>query len=582
MRISRWVGGAVLIALGGSAGTWSADTARKTVPEFTGTFKSMRDGWKVTFTPAVGHHFNPKAPNRLTWAGEDGVFQAGEKPEISEREVVFPFKAPRAVKPYNLQVRAKLYICDDAKTFCMPQDLLFTIMPAENKMEKTAIGAAAATPPLNSPSAKPDEHGFYVNAPDAALREAKAKKRPLLIDFFGIWCPPCNELDALVFRSPEFQAKAKGYVKLKLDADQAVSWPLKERYRVGGYPTVVFATADGDEIGRIVGSRSRTVFVKKVEAAYLARKLPLSKLKSKSEGGDAEASLRLAQVQMDREEYTAAAASFARAHAHKSTVLTMQDRLSWTTAKIKSMPQETEASARAKALREAIQSHPHGVDTLDWGNSLSDLGAAQKDSAMEAEGLQVLFTAADFLLKQDEAYWAAGEIELTRADVLQIQASAYKQKGDKSAAKTAYAAAALEYEKKMAQHGLSADVERGFNLERAYCLAESGKRAEAEALYARLEQTYPDEFTFFYAHASLLRREKDFKAAEPLARKAHALSYGDNRLRATELLAKVLVETSKRDEAKAIVAKVLADTPLPGDPQIRTHRYVQNLKKLEL
>ena len=43
------------------------------------------------------------------------------------------------------------------------------------------------------------KNGFLVNQPEEALRLAQKEKRPLLIDFFGIWCPPCNELDQEVF-----------------------------------------------------------------------------------------------------------------------------------------------------------------------------------------------------------------------------------------------------------------------------------------------------------------------------------------------------------------------------------------------
>ena len=37
-----------------------------------------------------------------------------------------------------------------------------------------------------------------------AFVSAKKTGKPLLISFFGIWCPPCNELDETVFESLTF------------------------------------------------------------------------------------------------------------------------------------------------------------------------------------------------------------------------------------------------------------------------------------------------------------------------------------------------------------------------------------------
>src|SRR5262249_25000606 len=98
-------------------------------------------------------------------------------------------------------------------------------------------------------------HGFVLNQPDQALALAQREGKPLLIDFFGIWCPPCNRLDEEVFSNPSFQKEAHHFVLLKLDADSDLSWDLKSKYKVGGYPTLVFANPDGEELSRVVGFR---------------------------------------------------------------------------------------------------------------------------------------------------------------------------------------------------------------------------------------------------------------------------------------------------------------------------------------
>ena len=119
--------------------------------------------------------------------------------------------------------------------------------------------------------AKKNAHGFWVNEEDEALKEATKLKKPILIDFFGIWCPPCNQLDELVFSQAEFKQAAKKFVLLKMDADNEKSWVLKSKYNVGGYPTIIMAQVEdhqaGNEIDRIVGYYPTNVITAKMNEA---------------------------------------------------------------------------------------------------------------------------------------------------------------------------------------------------------------------------------------------------------------------------------------------------------------------------
>jgi protein disulfide-isomerase len=78
------------------------------------------------------------------------------------------------------------------------------------------------------------EDGLFGRDIDAAFRQAKKLNRPLLIDFFGTWCPPCNQLDETVFSTPKFYKKSRSFVLLKVDADDQSSWVLKDKYRING------------------------------------------------------------------------------------------------------------------------------------------------------------------------------------------------------------------------------------------------------------------------------------------------------------------------------------------------------------
>lgn len=96
---------------------------------------------------------------------------------------------------------------------------------------------------------------------EQAKQRAKAEKKVILADFTGSdWCHWCKVLQKEVFDTPEFKAWAKtSLVLLEVDfpakkqqaaaLKQQNEW-LRKRHKIEGYPTIVFLTADGKELGR--------------------------------------------------------------------------------------------------------------------------------------------------------------------------------------------------------------------------------------------------------------------------------------------------------------------------------------------
>jgi hypothetical protein len=74
---------------------------------------------------------------------------------------------------------------------------------------------------------------------------------------------------------------------------------------------------------------------------------------------------------------------------------------------------------------------------------------------------------------------------------------------------------------------------------------------------------------------------KKLDEANGLAGKALEFSYGDNRLRAVHLLARILKGQGRAAEGRALIEKALATAALPKDESVRTHRYVKNLRELQ-
>jgi YHS domain-containing protein/thiol-disulfide isomerase/thioredoxin len=98
-----------------------------------------------------------------------------------------------------------------------------------------AIGLCLAWCAVGSaPAAEPPRLVWHTDF-QKAQKESATSGLPLLVHFYGTNCPPCRQMEAEVFRSPEFQkAMAGGFVLVKLESrkDRA----LLERFEIRSVP----------------------------------------------------------------------------------------------------------------------------------------------------------------------------------------------------------------------------------------------------------------------------------------------------------------------------------------------------------
>ncbi|MBS1961969.1 MAG: thioredoxin family protein [Bdellovibrionales bacterium] len=424
-----------------------------------------------------------------------------------------------------------------------------------------------------APEKKPT--GFILNDQAGAFKQAKAENKLLMIDFFGIWCPPCNQLDEHVFTAPSFAKQTDGFVKLKLDADADVSWELKSKFKIQGYPTVVFATAEGDEIGRVVGYRALPLFLREAAKASKRRDESFAKLVAAAEKGDSKAAAKVGSMEFDRGNY-AEAKKFLTASKGAAKDKRLAEKIAMADVelleeKAESGSKDAEAALVA-ALERSVKDFPGTPDSVDRRSTLADkYAAAGKADAAKATRKETIRVAEDLISHPKRLEG----LDYTVADLRQWVAMTFESDGDVAAAKAAWRTAAKEYRGLM-----KTDDERGYSLELAYCLWKSGDVAGAEAVYKKFEGLYPNEFTFYHAHANMDFELKKYDEALALQEKAFAYSYGDNKLRAGYNLARILKTQGKKKEAIAAAEKTLAEVKLPADTSIRSHRSAKRLRKL--
>jgi thiol:disulfide interchange protein DsbD len=103
-------------------------------------------------------------------------------------------------------------------------------------------------------SPKGDTHLAWLSDEAAAVADARAGNRPLLVDFSASWCLPCKELEVQVFARPEVAKVMSRFTLLRLDLtkeeDDARLAPVKRKYGAETLPAVRIVGRDGTIVGR--------------------------------------------------------------------------------------------------------------------------------------------------------------------------------------------------------------------------------------------------------------------------------------------------------------------------------------------
>jgi len=108
---------------------------------------------------------------------------------------------------------------------------------------------------------------------DSALSEAKGSGKLVMADFYTDWCGWCKKLDKDTYSDTSVEEIASQFVCVKVNGD--THRDLAARYRVRGYPMIIFLDQDGKVVDTIIGYLGPQDMLRRMQA--LVKKAPVVK-----------------------------------------------------------------------------------------------------------------------------------------------------------------------------------------------------------------------------------------------------------------------------------------------------------------
>ncbi len=446
------------------------------------------------------------------------------------------------VRGEQITGQLEVSLCDAKSGLCRMTEWTLEGRVPELKKGALAMVVQATARPDDAPdhAASPFGPDATADPAEVAFEAATADGGGVLLDFSAAWCPPCNLLAAEVLHAEPAPTELEGWHVAILDVDHASSWVLKDRYDVGGYPTVVAVAADGTELSRVVGYPGEQPFLDWLATAKMSPDAE-DLARDPADVGTARAA-ELAHKLVVAHEMEAAEPWIERASE-------APERVPFRMARFGREPSVEDA-------RWLLDNAPERIG--EWGGSSLDLAEDYPDVVREVLDASLAATEGPDVA---DIFWAYAQLESDPAD---------QRRWYGAAAATLRAA-------------LSGDPEH----DRAYyswlsrLMEQAGNTEQALAFLGEQARRFPDEPTFELAAATMLNRAERWD--ESLARSEAALktAWGDNALRVARARAEALVAVGRADEAKELVQQTLADIPAPeGELDVRTPKYREQLQKV--
>lgn len=219
----------------------------------------------------------------------------------------------------------------------------------------------------------------------AAQQAASGSGRPVMVDFFGPGCGPCEELETITLAAPAVVARATRFECVRINAAREPE--AATRYLVSYYPTVAFLDADGTLVHEREGFVAPTQFLDVMQTALTAHEALVSARLMVAEVGEKAAPPQAIDIARD----FAAARQHAQAARWAGLALEGdaedRTRASALLTRGQALLEAGEAERAVEPLLSYLTEYPHAQEM--WRARLR-LGAAWLQSGEDGRGIELL------------------------------------------------------------------------------------------------------------------------------------------------------------------------------------------------
>lgn len=95
---------------------------------------------------------------------------------------------------------------------------------------------------------------FFEGSWEEVLQKSEVENKPIFLDIYATWCGPCKKLKQDTFSDKEVGAYFNAnFINVTLDGEQGDGLVLARKYRVQGYPTMLFIGPEGSVKRHVLG-----------------------------------------------------------------------------------------------------------------------------------------------------------------------------------------------------------------------------------------------------------------------------------------------------------------------------------------